>query len=72
MRQNAYLTPSGMFSQAQLRFCVDTVGVDRVLWSVDYPFIGTERASAFLEEAHLSTDAKESIAHRTTERLLGL
>ena len=72
VRGNAYLTPSGMFSPAQLRFCVDTVGVDRVLWSVDYPFIGTERASAFLEEADLSTDAKEDIAHRTTERLLGL
>ena len=72
VRQNAYLTPSGMFSQAQLRFCVDTVGVDRVLWSVDYPFIGTERASAFLDEADLSADAKEAVAHRTTERLLGL
>lgn len=72
VRQNVYITPSGMFSQAQLRFCVDVLGTDRMMYSVDYPFIGTESAAAFLEEADLPDAAKQDIAHRTAERVLGL
>ena len=72
MRQNTYITPSGMFSQAQLRFCVDVLGTDRMMYSVDYPFIGNESAAAFLEEADLPDAAKEDIAHRTAERVLKL
>lgn len=72
VRQNVYITPSGMFSQAQLRFCVDVLGTDRMMYSVDYPFIGNESAAAFLEEADLPDAAKEDIAHRTAERVLRL
>lgn len=72
VRHNTYVTPSGMFSQAQLRFCVDTVGVDRILYSVDYPFIGNDDAASFLERADLPREAKERIAHGNTERLLRL
>lgn len=72
VRQNVYITPSGMFSQAQLRFCVDVLGTDRMMYSVDYPFIGNESAAAFLEEADLPDAAKENIGHRTAERVLGL
>ncbi|MGH8967383.1 MAG: amidohydrolase family protein [Actinomycetes bacterium] len=72
VRQNVYITPSGMFSQAQLRFCVDVLGADRIMYSVDYPFIGNERAAAFLEESDLPDAEKEDIAHRTVERVLGL
>ncbi|MEV0074091.1 MULTISPECIES: amidohydrolase family protein [unclassified Amycolatopsis] len=69
---NVFITPSGMFSQAQLRYCIDTVGVDRILYAVDYPFIGNEGAVAFLQDAPISDEDKEKIAHRNTERLLGL
>jgi hypothetical protein len=70
--QNAYVTPSGMFSQAQLQFCVETVGVDRILYSVDYPFVPNDDATSFLEAANLAPADKEKIAHGTTERLLGI
>ncbi|WP_410631626.1 amidohydrolase family protein [Amycolatopsis sp. cmx-4-83] len=72
VRQNAYVTPSGMFSHAQLRYCVDVLGADRIMYSVDYPFIGNESAVDFLDKADLPEAAKEGIAHRTAERLLGL
>ncbi|AHH19778.1 amidohydrolase [Nocardia nova SH22a] len=72
VRHNSYITPSGMFSQAQLQFCVETVGVDRILYSVDYPFIGNDGATAFLAEANLSEEDKQKIAHRNTEELLRL
>ncbi|QSE84603.1 amidohydrolase family protein [Rhodococcus koreensis] len=72
VRGNVYITPSGMFSQAQLQFCVETLGVDRILYSVDYPFLGNDGAVAFLEEANLPDEAKHQIAHQNTEKLLGV
>ncbi|MDQ2738393.1 MAG: amidohydrolase family protein [Actinomycetota bacterium] len=71
-RENVYITPSGMFSQAQLQYCVETVGVDRILYSVDYPFVGNEIATGFLENANLPAEAKRKIAHENAEQLLRL
>ena len=72
VRQNTWITPSGMFTQAQLRFCIDTVGADRILYAVDYPFIKNDDAATFLEQADLPEEAKEAIAHGNAERLLQL
>jgi uncharacterized protein len=71
-RQNAYITPSGMFSQEQLQFCVRTLGAERILFAVDYPFIGNEDAVPFLETARLSAEDKDLIAHANSEKLLGV
>lgn len=71
-RENVDITPSGMFNQAQLQYCVATLGVDRILYSVDYPFIGNDAAVSFLDEARLSDEEKHRIAHQNTETLLGL
>lgn len=72
VRENTYYTPSGMFTAAHLRFCTDLLGTDRMLYSVDYPFVGNRGAADFLAAADLPDGAKEDIAHRNVERLLGL
>ena len=72
VRQNVHITPSGMWNQAQLQYCVATVGVERILYSVDYPFLGNEGATAFLDQADLPEAAKAAIAHGNADRLLGL
>ncbi len=72
VRHNTYFTPSGMWSHGQLRFCVDLLGTDRMLYSVDYPFVGNEQAISFLESADLPADAKAAVAHGNAERLLDL
>ena len=72
MRENVYVTPSGLFTQANLQYCVELLGVDRILYSVDYPFVGNAGAESFLEDATLTAEDKEKIAHGTAERLLGL
>lgn len=68
-RRNIYVTPSGMFSMNQLRYIVDTLGADRVMFSVDYPFIPNTGAREFLEHAPLCQEDKEKIAHRNAETL---
>jgi predicted TIM-barrel fold metal-dependent hydrolase len=72
VRQNSYYTPAGMFTEPHLRFCLDVLGADRMIYSVDYPFVGNDGAVDFLRQSDLPEDTKEDIAHRTAERLLGV
>jgi hypothetical protein len=71
VRQNTYYTPAGLFTQPHLRFCADVLGTERLIFSVDYPFVGNEGALDFLRQADLPESVKEDIAHRNAERLLG-
>ena len=55
-----------------LRFCVDKIGIDNVMWAIDYPYQPTAPAVAFLESAPLSTADRERIAHGNAERIFGI
>ncbi|NRD80893.1 amidohydrolase family protein [Bacillus sp. BRMEA1] len=68
IRSNVFVTPSGMFSHNYLRWAVETVGVDRILFSTDYPF---ERGGSrsFLEKIELSETDREKITFGNWERL---
>ena len=72
-RRNVSVTPSGIWSQRYLRWAVEMLGVERIMFSSDYPYRFTPDGSArrFLEEADLSPADKEAIAHRNWERLVG-
>jgi predicted TIM-barrel fold metal-dependent hydrolase len=72
LRHNVYITPSGMFNLPQLRYALETMGADRIMYSVDYPYYPNEGAREFLENAPLSQQDKEKIAHGNAEKLFGL
>jgi predicted TIM-barrel fold metal-dependent hydrolase len=71
MKQNLYVTPSGMWNELYFRHALDVVGIDRILFSADYPYQyrpgGQPRQ--FLEQLSISTADKEKIAHGNWERL---
>ncbi|MBA8879156.1 amidohydrolase family protein [Phyllobacterium myrsinacearum] len=71
VRNNLYLTASGMFSPAYLQQAIDAVGVDRILFSTDYPYQYRPGGDArrFVEELQLSTSDKAKFAHQNWERL---
>lgn len=73
-RNNFYLTGSGVYSTTYLQRAIDIVGIDRVMYSTDYPFqYRTDgMARTFLEQAPLTIDQKEKIAHGNAEYLLKL
>lgn len=68
-KQNVYVTPSGIFDYPQLKFCVEVLGADRIIHSVDCPFISNEGAKSFIDNAPISEDDKEKIAHLNAENL---
>jgi predicted TIM-barrel fold metal-dependent hydrolase len=64
VRDNVFLTPGGVFSQRYLKWAVDVVGVERIMFAADYPFVPTDGglARGFLEQAELSEDDRFRIA----------
>jgi predicted TIM-barrel fold metal-dependent hydrolase len=71
-RTNIHLTTSGYFTQPPLKLATEVVGIDRMMYSVDYPFSANVRGKKFLEEAAgwLAPMDVEKLAHGNAERLL--
>ncbi len=70
-RQNLYVTPSGMWSQAYLQRSLETLGAERIIFSTDYPYQYRpgRPGRSFLDAATLSPEDKELFAHGNWERL---
>jgi 5-carboxyvanillate decarboxylase len=67
--RNFAITTSGLEDPLALRFCVDKIGIDNIMWAIDYPYQPTAPAVAFLESASLNDQEREQLAHRNAERL---
>ena len=70
--RNVWVTTSGLFSLPPLMCTVEVFGVDRVLFSVDYPYSGNASGRALLDQVPLSPADRDKIAGGNAERLLGL
>jgi predicted TIM-barrel fold metal-dependent hydrolase len=72
LQENVNYTFSGFnYTQTFLDLLLE-VGVDRIMFSADYPYSSMTQARAFLDQLPVSTMVKERIAHGNAERLLGL
>jgi predicted TIM-barrel fold metal-dependent hydrolase len=71
-RRNIWVTTSGLFSIPPVMCTVQVLGVDRVLFSVDYPFGSNAAGRALLDTLPLSPDDVAKIAGGNAERVLGL
>jgi predicted TIM-barrel fold metal-dependent hydrolase len=73
-QSNIHITTSGYFTQPPLRCAMDVVGIDRLLFSVDYPFSPDTHGRTFLNSLTgiLGPDDIAKLAHRNAQRLLKL
>lgn len=69
---NLHVTTSGNFSDQALINAVLTVGADRIMFSVDYPYADTEHAARWIEHAPISESDRRKIAAGNAHRLLRL
>jgi uncharacterized protein len=51
---------------------VNLIGMDRVLFTSDYPYANMKAARQFLDQMPINLGDKEKIAHLNAERLLRL
>jgi len=72
LRENVHYTFSGFnYTPAFLNLLLE-VGVDRIMFSADYPYQSMRQARDFLDRLPVSTADREHIAHRNAELLLRL
>ena len=72
IRQNFYVTTSGMLWAPALLCTILALGADRILFAVDHPMEPNQDAVDFLEKAPISESDRERILHLNAQRLLRL
>ncbi len=70
--RNFYVTTSGFFSTPALLCCMMEMGIDRVLFSIDYPFEENAPGTKWFDGVPLSAEDKEKILNGNATRLLRL
>ena len=70
--EHFHVTTSGFFSDAALLCCIQELGADRLLFSVDWPFASELAGTEWMRHLHLSAADKRKIYHENAERLLKL
>ena len=71
-REHFYITTSGNSSDPALLCSAMEMGTDRILFSVDYPFVVNKDGTDWMERIPFSTEDRRKILHGNAERLLGL
>jgi predicted TIM-barrel fold metal-dependent hydrolase len=69
-RRNFYLTTSGNFSDTALTASITEMGLDHILFSVDWPFISNTQATSWLQNAAVSDGDKAKIFGGNARKLL--
>jgi 2,3-dihydroxybenzoate decarboxylase len=65
-----YITTSGNFSNPALLCCMMEMGVDRILFAVDWPFVANQPATRWMEGVSLCDEDKIKILSGNARRLL--
>lgn len=72
IKRNVFVTTAGVESNGPLLCTIDALGIDRVLFSVDYPYQSAETATAFLAAVPLTEGDKRKLAGGTAATVLKL
>jgi predicted TIM-barrel fold metal-dependent hydrolase len=65
-----WATQSGMYNRNQRNFIVAEIGAERIIHSEDFPYVVRDNVSDILEQAQLTDDKRDTIAHRNAEKLM--
>ncbi|MBC7848086.1 MAG: amidohydrolase family protein, partial [Chitinophagaceae bacterium] len=68
-QRNIVITTSGVEDPLALKYCIDKIGADRIMWAIDYPFQPSGPAGAFIEKAAISESDRAKIAFGNAERI---
>jgi predicted TIM-barrel fold metal-dependent hydrolase len=68
--EHFYITTSGFFSTPALTCCIMELGVDRILFSIDYPFVANAPGTKWITDLQLNAEDKIKILNGNAKRLL--
>jgi len=69
VKRNFFITTSGMNWEPTLKFCIEVLGADRIMWAIDYPYQDHPDAVEFMDAARISEKDKHKIYHENAERV---
>jgi 2,3-dihydroxybenzoate decarboxylase len=72
LRSNVLVTTSGLYRPEALLCAISAMGVDRVLYSMDYPFVHPKASVDCFENTPMSDEVRVKVAHLNAERWLKL
>jgi 5-carboxyvanillate decarboxylase len=67
--RNFLITTSGMNWPPALRFRIEAVSADNIIFAIDYPYQITEGAAPFMNDVPLPDEDKRKIFDRNAERV---
>jgi uncharacterized protein len=67
-----WITTSGVFDEPPFLAALLTFGIDRIMFSVDYPYAPNQAGRAFLDGLSLAPDDRAKLAHGNADALLKL
>jgi len=70
--EHFWITTSGFFSDPALLCCMMEMGIDRILFSVDYPFAENPPGTEWLETLPIGPEDREKLLNGNARRLLKL
>jgi 2,3-dihydroxybenzoate decarboxylase len=68
--KNFYITTSGHFSTPALMCALMEMGIDHILFSVDWPFVDNEPGMRWMETVPLSAEDRDKVLNGNARRLL--
>ena len=71
-REQVWVGPSGMLDTPHFMFVREVVGIDRIVFSIDYPYLTMTGARTWLEGLPIPPAEKEAVAFRNAKRLMHL
>jgi len=70
--EHFWITTSGNFSNPAFLCCVMEMGIDRIMFSVDYPFVDNAEGTDWIPTIPLCREDIDKLLHGNAERLLKL
>jgi 2,3-dihydroxybenzoate decarboxylase len=72
IKENIWVSVSGVFAAEPLRCAVDALGRERVMFAADYPFENAEEAGHFMDSVAIEESLRADVAYNNAAKLLGL
>ena len=71
-KKNIMITTSGHWNPEAMLCAIGALGIERIMFSVDFPFVVTEKSVQQVENTPISQEDKEKIYYKNAQRLFNL
>lgn len=69
IRDNFMITTSGMDWAPTLKFCLEVLGPDNIMFAIDYPYQEPHLSVEFMDTVEIPEDVRAKIYHKNAERI---